>query len=167
MKKEIVQKEIFISEDGYGFEEEDLCRKHEKKMTLLNEIKSKKVMDKNFYAIFIKAEAGLKLGQKIQEVFCVKNPDIIKEGWNLLYDGGSDSICFPIEDLMKRMTEPIPRTPKEEPKGESKEEQQSLQQVKQKLLQIISSPRQMQGASPEGILGNIILMLQELVASIK
>jgi len=163
MKKETVQREVFIADDGQKFDDEKDCEIYESKIELLRKLKNVKLMEKNFYTIFIEKGFEENVKDMVKEIFKVKNPDIIKDGWNLLYDGGDDSICFPIEDLMKRITEPTPREPKKPVITET--ELQGIAQIKLKLKDILKRAMSPNG-SPEGKLGQLIMEIQELIAGV-
>ena len=163
MKKETVQKEVYIADDGQEFDNEMDCEIYETKMNVLNELKDVKLMDKNFYTLFIKEALLKEAKEKINKVFKTKNPDIVREGWNLLYDGGKDSICFPIEDIMKTFTEPVKREPEAPVKRELTEDEiLSVKTLKKELMGIVNRHTSMQG-SPEGKFGSLLLELDTLI----
>ena len=169
MEKKTIEVEVWIASDGRKFENEKICEQYELKIELLEELLVENLKN-NYYVVYIKPEMLKTSKGKIIENFNVNNPNKIKEGWNLIHDSNNGcSTFFPITEMMEKLAEKqVPLNPPKEGKVDivTTEETQTLVKVKQRLMQIIASPSQMQGASPEGVMGNIILQLQDLVSSI-
>jgi hypothetical protein len=154
MKKQVVQKEIYITEDGREFDDVEKAETHEAKLIVLKQLDKIKPSGKEYHAVYIPVmESPPNL-----QVFNITNPTIAKTpGWNLIEDNGNSSIIIAIEDLMKQFTTPTPRSAQF-----TTEEQKGVAHFKKAVADIVMRNSRLQ-ATPEAILGNLIMELQDLI----
>lgn len=155
MKKQVIQKEIFVTEDERLFDNETDALNHEKKINLLKDISKSIPQGKQFYAVYI---TNTSLQVNLEDVFNVSKPTVGKlPGWNLIEDMGHSSNIFAIEDLLENYSTPTNRSI-----NLSEGEQKNIAQFKKAIADIVIRSTKLQ-ATPEAILGNLIMELQDLI----
>lgn len=157
MKKQVVQKEIYVTEDGREFDDVSKAERHEEKSTALSDIKQYKPIDDVYHTVYIPStvsESCLKAINSIERIFRVKNK--INSGWNLIHDKGEEASSFPIDDLVKQYSTPTPRS------MELPNEGVKVASLKKSIMDIVTRNSRLQ-ATPQAILGNLIMELQDLV----
>lgn len=158
MKKTIIQKEVYITDDGVEFTNEDDAHAHEYKNLILSSLEKRRRVEKInnvFTAVWVADDAGMV--EELCKAFKISEKDIRKHDWNLLSDGHNKTFVYSIEDLIKSWSEP-----KRSSVELSEEEKMGIAQFKKSLVDIIARNTKLQ-ATPEGILGNLIMELQDLL----
>jgi len=155
MVKQTVTKEIYVTDDAREFTSEALAKQHESKLSWFSDrVKSLQVdtfrIDKEYHTVFIEGADSI-TRKTIGDVFSLTNPENLVDGWNLILDSKKQSGCFPIERLITEAFQS-----KEVRWNLSEQEQMGIAQFKKSVAEIIARNTKMQ-ASPEGILGNLIM----------
>jgi len=160
MKKSIVRKEVFIAYDGREFDTEGDAILHEAKITLFDILRKHQPRGKEYHAVYIPITEDKAIDYSSLNI---TNKEQLKiPGWNLIEDSGEKSLAFSIDYLMEQVfgtQKPVPEAPKVLPEAEQK----SIIQLKKAIVEIIRRNTSLTEASPQAILGNLIMELQDLI----
>ncbi len=154
MKKQVVQKEIYITEDGREFDDVSKAERHEEKSYILNILKQHQPLDDVYHTVYINNIPEEKITDDLIRIFKVKDK-IINVGWNLLHDNGVNATCQSIDKIFK---EKLP----DNVLVLNPEEQKGVAHFKKAIAEIVLRNTRLQ-ATPEAILGNLIMELQDLI----
>lgn len=154
MQSKKIEKTVFITEDGREFDNELVAKRHEEKIALIKEL-SRYLPNKKYIVLYIPAEPTVEILNKVAKTFVLDNVNELCSGWNLIIDNEENAHCIPLEKLL------IPKKAVEVP-ALSQEEQIGVMELKKRIYGIIARNSKMQ-ATAEGILGNIMMDLQDLI----